>query len=38
VTRFLERYSVPVLVDALHRNSEWRIVLAPAAVPGLAAA
>ncbi len=35
---FSERHSVPLLVDAWHDNTEWRVLLEPSAVPGLAAA
>ena len=34
----LRGHSVPLLVDAWHDNSDWRVALDPAAVPGLAAA
>ncbi len=38
IEEFVEGHSVPVLVDAWRDNVEWRIVVEPAAVPGLAAA
>lgn len=38
LTNFAASHSVPVLVEAGRRNEEWRIVVEPAAVPGLAAA
>ena len=38
VARFVEGHGIPVLLDAWHDNTEWRIVVDPAAVPELAAA
>jgi hypothetical protein len=38
IEEFVEGHCVPVLVDAWRENIEWRIVVEPAAVPGLAAA
>jgi hypothetical protein len=38
VSRFVESHGIPVLLDAWQDNSEWRIVVDPAAVPELAAA
>ena len=38
VARFVEGHGIPVLLDAWHENSEWRIVVDPAAVPELVAA
>lgn len=38
LTDFAASHSVPVLLAAYRENEEWRIVLEPAAVPGLAAA
>ena len=38
VARFVEGHGIPVLLDAWHDNSEWRIVVDPAAVPELVAA
>ncbi len=35
---FSETHGVPVLLDAWHDNSEWRVLLEPSAVPGLVAA
>lgn len=35
---FSESHSIPLLVDAWHDNSEWRVLLQPSAVPGLVAA
>ena len=35
---FVEGQGIPVLLDAWHDNSEWRIVVDPAAVPELVAA
>ncbi len=31
-------HGIPVLLDAWHDNDEWRVVVEPSAVPGLAAA
>ena len=38
LTTFVASHSVPVLLQAYRHNEEWRIVVQPAAVPGLAAA
>ena len=38
VARFVEGHGMPVLLDAGQDNSEWRIVVDPAAVPELVAA
>jgi hypothetical protein len=35
---FVESHGIPVLIDAWHDNDEWRVVVEPSAVPGLAAA
>jgi hypothetical protein len=35
---FVESYGVPVLVEAFHENNPWRLVIEPAAVPGVVAA
>ena len=38
ICEFVAGHSIPVLIDAWHDNSEWRVVLEPSAVPAVAAA
>jgi len=35
---FVESHGIPVLVEAYHDNNPWRLVVEPAAVPGVVAA
>jgi hypothetical protein len=35
---FVESHGIPVLVEAYRDNNPWRLVVAPAAVPGVVAA
>ena len=35
---FVESHGIPVLVEAYHHNNPWRLVVEPAAVPGVVAA
>lgn len=35
---FVLRHSIPVLIESWYDNDEWRVVVEPSAVPGLAAA
>lgn len=38
VVRFSMSHRMPVLVDAWHDNTEWRVLVEPSAVPGASAA
>lgn len=38
VCEYLRSHGVPVMIQAFHDNSEWRVALEPAVVPAMAAA
>jgi hypothetical protein len=38
LSAFVESHGIPVLVEAYHHNNPWRLVVEPAAVPGVVAA
>lgn len=38
LSAFVESHGIPVLVEAYHHNDPWRLVVEPAAVPGVVAA